>query len=75
MSNSKEDYNNYIRANLPTGMSFSSDRYRYNNHSFATYKQAKWYYDYIHKTEDYLVEGTQATLVLDFELGFFATNV
>ena len=51
MSNSKTDYNTYVRANLPSGMTFDSVRakYLYNNHAFPTFWLASWYYDYINK--------------------------
>lgn len=61
MSNSKTEYNEYVRANLPNGMTFDSvnARYRYNNHAFVTFKSAEWYYNYINKTIN----------LSDFELG------
>ena len=49
MTNPKTDYNDYVRANLPLGMVYNGtvDRYQTNDHSFVTYKEADWYYNYI----------------------------
>ena len=47
MPNETEDYNNFVRANLPAGMSYSANRYRYNNHSFYVFELAAWYYYYL----------------------------
>jgi hypothetical protein len=54
MSNSKTDYNNSVRSDLPLGMTYndSVDRYQTNDHSFVTYKEADWYYNYLTKTFD-----------------------
>lgn len=51
MSNPRTQYNEYVRANLPSGMTFDSDlaRYRYNDHSFASFWVANIYYKYIQK--------------------------
>lgn len=50
MPNETEDYNNFVRANLPAGMSYSANRYRYNNHSFYVFELAAWYYYYLLRT-------------------------
>jgi hypothetical protein len=49
--NSTKDYNDFIRANLPEGMSYNGDvdRYQVNDRSFFTYKKSDWYYRYISK--------------------------
>lgn len=39
-NNSTKDYNDSIRANLPTGMVYNNDRYQVNNHSFFKTKMA-----------------------------------
>ena len=50
-SDSTKVYNNYVRANLPSGMSYDTgtDRYDVNNHSFFKFKNSDWYYQYISK--------------------------
>ena len=51
-TNPKQEYNTFIRANLPVGMTYDSTRNRYvvnNKYRFPTYLQAKWYLDYITK--------------------------
>lgn len=52
MSNPKQTYNTFVRANLPSGMTYDSTRNRYvvnGKYQFPTYLQAKWYLDYITK--------------------------
>ena len=52
MSNSKEEYNTFIRANLPFYITYDSVRNQYvtdNGKRFVTYNEAKWYMDYIIK--------------------------
>lgn len=49
MPNETEDYNNYVRANLSSGITYSADRYRVNQKSFVDYPDSKWYRDYITK--------------------------
>jgi hypothetical protein len=52
MSNSKTDYNTFVRANLPYYITYDSVRNQYvtiNGKRFVTYKEAKWYMDYIIK--------------------------
>ncbi len=52
MSNPKVEYNNYVRANLPDTISYDSVRNQYvtiNGKRFVTYKEAKWYVDYVVK--------------------------
>lgn len=52
MANSKREYNDFIRANLPFGITYDSTRFRYVTHNgkrFVTYSEAKWYIDYIAK--------------------------
>jgi hypothetical protein len=52
MSNSKTVYNDFVRANLPEYIRYDSVRNQYvtvNGKRFVTYKEAKWYTDYIIK--------------------------
>lgn len=52
MTNSKREYNEFIRANLPYGITYDSARYQYvtfNGKRFVTYLEAKWYIDYLTK--------------------------
>lgn len=52
MSNPKSIYNEFIRANLPFGITYDEVRAQYvtfNGKRFPTYLQAKWYVDYIDK--------------------------
>jgi len=51
MSNPTKIYNDYVRANLPSTMTFDSttDRYDINNHSFFSFKEANWYFKYVTK--------------------------
>jgi len=52
MSNPTQEYNDYIRANLPLGITYDEVRARYvtdNGKYFPTYLEAKWYLDYIIK--------------------------
>jgi len=52
MSNPKSIYNEFIRANLPVGITYDEVRAQYvtgNGKRFPTYLQAKWYLDYIIK--------------------------
>jgi len=52
MSNPTQEYNDYIRANLPLGITYDEVRARYvteNGKYFPTYLEAKWYLDYIKK--------------------------
>jgi hypothetical protein len=49
MSNPTQEYNDYIRANLPLGITYDEVRARYvtdNGKYFPTYLEAKWYLDY-----------------------------
>jgi hypothetical protein len=49
MSNPTETYNNTIRASLTGGLTYSNNRYRFNNLPFITYKRASWYKGYLTK--------------------------
>ena len=51
MSNPKSIYNEFIRANLPSGMTYDSDTSRYvvNDTPWVTYVSAFWYLRYIEK--------------------------
>jgi len=51
-TNPKSIYNEFIRANLPVGITYDKVRAQYvtgNGKRFPTYLQAKWYLDYIIK--------------------------
>lgn len=79
MSNSKEEYNTFIRANLPGYIRYDSVRARYvtfNGKMFPTYSQAKWYCDYVIKTgfplAEYSENNTVPNLVLDFKKQFYS---
>jgi len=80
MSNSKEEYNTFIRANLPFYITYDSVRNQYvtqNGKRFVTYKEAKWYMDYIVKFGYVLVpirDGVEPSLYLDFTSSLFATR-
>ena len=83
-NNSTKDYNESVRANLPSGMTYNSDvnRYQINNHSFFNFKNANWYYQYITKygyssapaLSVYAVAGFEPDFVLDFEQDYYRTG-
>jgi hypothetical protein len=80
-NDSTKDYNESVRANLPSGMTYNSDvdRYQINNHSFFKFKNANWYYNYITKygytsASAYSVAGFEPSLVFDFEQEFYRTS-
>jgi hypothetical protein len=84
MSNSKTDYNTFVRANLPYYITYDSVRNQYvtiNGKRFVTYKEAQWYMDYIAKfgyqlnpTIDYAANGFSPDLVTDFANEVYATS-
>ncbi len=49
MANRTENYNEAVRANLPSGMTWDGRRYVYNNHKFTSYNRAIWYYRYLER--------------------------
>ena len=51
MTNSKTEYNEFIRANLPQGITYNSDTNRYvvNEKPWVTFNQSEWYLEYISK--------------------------
>ena len=69
VDNPTKIYNDYVRANLPSGMSYDTgtDRYVVNNHSFFKFKNSNWYYQYISKygyspvTSDFKMTVTTTT--------------
>lgn len=75
MSNSTSDYNTNVRDDLPSGMIYDStvNRYQINDHSFPTYKLAKWYHDYLVKFGyvSYSVNELSPSTVLDFDGAFY----
>ena len=78
-NNSTKDYNDSIRANLPTGMVYNNDRYQVNNHSFFKFKKAGWYYNYVTKygysaIPPYAIGGFDPALVFDFPEEFYRTG-
>jgi hypothetical protein len=84
MSNSKTDYNTFVRANLPYYITYDSVRNQYvtvNGKRFVTYKEAQWYMDYIAKfgyqldpTINYAANGFSPGLVTDFANEVYATS-
>ena len=50
MANRTETYNEAVRANLPSGMTWDGRRYVYNNRKFTSYNRAIWYYNYLQRT-------------------------
>jgi len=82
MSNPKVEYNNYIRANLPAGITYDSTRNQYvtgNGKRFVTYKEAKWYLDYIIKfgyspLSEYAANGFEPKFVADFAENYFRVD-
>ena len=78
VDNPTKIYNDYVRANLPNGMSYDTgtDRYDINNHSFFKFKNSNWYYTYISKygysaLTAYAVNGLEPALVFDFKGNYF----
>ena len=73
MSNPTELYNTTVRANLPNTITYDSVRNRYvtfNNKYFVTYKEAKWYVDYINKfssISEFAANGFIPKVVSSFE--------
>ena len=71
-------YKDYVRANLPNGMSYDTgtNRYDINNHSFFSYNNSNWYYQYISKygyssLSTYAVNNFEPALVFDFKNAYF----
>ena len=78
VDNPTKIYNDYVRANLPNGMSYDTgtDRYDINNHSFFKFKNSNWYYTYISKygysaLTAYAVNGLEPALVFDFKNNYY----
>ena len=81
MSNPTKIYNDYVRANLPSTMTFDSttDRYDINNHSFFSFKEANWYFKYVTKygyisLSAYAVNNFDPDLVFDFKQNYYRTG-
>jgi len=81
MSNPTKIYNDYVRANLPSTMTFdsSTNRYDINNHSFFKFKKSNWYFKYITKfgyasLSVYAVNDFDPSLVFDFEQNYYRTG-
>jgi hypothetical protein len=84
VDNPTKIYNDYVRANLPNGMSYDTgtDRYDINNHSFFKFKNSNWYYNYITKygftsgpaLSVYSVAGFEPALVFDFTEDYYRTG-
>ena len=81
MSNPTKIYNDYVRANLPSTMTFDSTTVRYdiNNHSFFKFKKSNWYFKYITKfgyasLSVYAVNNFDPSLVFDFEQNYYRTG-
>ena len=78
MTNPTKIYNDYVRANLPSTMTFDSttDRYDINNHSFFSFKEANWYFKYVTKygytsLSVYAVNNFDPDLVFDFKQNYY----
>jgi hypothetical protein len=78
MSNPTKIYNDYVRANLPSTMTFDSttDRYDINNHSFLSFNKASWYFKYVTKygytsLSTYAVNNFDPDFVLDFKKNYY----
>ena len=81
MSNPTKIYNDYVRANLPSTMTFdtTTDRYDINNHSFFSFKEASWYFKYVTKygyisLSAYAVNNFDPDLVFDFKQNYYRTG-
>ena len=81
MSNPTKIYNDYVRANLPSTMTFDSTtgRYDINNHSFLSFKEANWYFKYVTKygytsLSVYAVNNFDPDLVFDFKQNYYRTG-
>ena len=81
MSNPTKIYNDYVRANLPSTMTFDSTtgRYDINNHSFLSFKEASWYFKYVTKygyisLSAYAVNNFDPDLVFDFKQNYYRTG-
>jgi|SaaInlV_120m_DNA_3_1039746.scaffolds.fasta_scaffold13938_1 hypothetical protein len=81
MSNPTKIYNDYVRANLPSTMTFdtTTDRYDINNHSFLSFKEASWYFKYVTKygytsLSVYAVNNFDPDLVFDFKQNYYRTG-
>jgi len=81
MSNPTKIYNDYVRANLPSTMTFDSTTVRYdiNNHSFFKFKKSNWYFKYITKfgyasLSAYAVNNFDPDLVFDFKQNYYRTG-
>ena len=81
MSNPTKIYNDYVRANLPSTMTFdtTTDRYDINNHSFLSFKEANWYFKYVTKygytsLSVYAVNNFDPDLVFDFKQNYYRTG-
>lgn len=81
MSNPRKIYNDYVRANLPNGITFDSNRNRYdiNSHSFFSFSRANWYLKYITKfgyssLSSYAVNNFDPDLVFDFKQNYYRTG-
>ena len=77
-TNPKSIYNEFIRANLPVGITYDEVRAQYvtfNGKRFPTYLQAKWYLDYITKfgyvPPGYTANGIHPVGVLDYVRGYY----
>ena len=83
-SDSTKAYNDYVRANLPSGMSYDTGTgfYNINNHSFFTFNNSNWYYKYVSKYgysaaqekpsgSAYAVIGFEPALVFDFKSKYY----
>ena len=80
MAVSDQEYKRYNLANLPHGITYNTETFRFNvgdDHSFYNYQKAYWYYLYIRKHSGYspyLVDGVQPIAVFDFREKFYKVD-
>jgi len=73
-------YKDFVRSNLPTGMTVVDEYYFVNSKRFTNYIQAEWYLNYIKKfgfatvTDPYVINGFTPPLVLDFASEFYRVD-
>ena len=73
-TNSTSDYNDIIRGSLPGDITYSGNRYRFNNDSYFTYKQAYWQWRYLKSLETYKANDIQPDFVADFANHYYKVS-
>jgi hypothetical protein len=73
------DYKNYVRANLPAGMTIADQYFFVNDERFTNYIKAEWYLQYITKFGfnggsfiAYAANGITPPLIAAFDAGVYA---